>query len=253
MPYSAIRFWFCLALIAVLLTGCVSELWVERLEISVEEDLSSQLRFIVLERQQDAQAEIAKGETPEVINAQENYVKPCNIATRTYRSHPDAIGFLAIDEFEHRDDLVHALSCVEILSQIVTIRPITIEDGFLYRDYELQIDLMLPEAFREIQIRLPGTITTYDVLNAGNRTIVGSLPRSDTALWRIDSSGMSQGATATSASASQNDHPVSLIAHSHVWKIDLNVTLSLLGFLFGGGVLLRLLQGRKRKSSNAAP
>ncbi|HWQ13796.1 MAG TPA: hypothetical protein VNL77_13430 [Roseiflexaceae bacterium] len=264
MSRPAVRSWLSLALVLIALTGCADALWVERLDVTVDDDLSSRVRFIVLQGQESVQADLERGATPFAKTVQEKWVTPCDIATHDYRGRQGAFGFLAIVEYAHKDDLEHALTCVEVLSQIVKIRPLKVEEGLLDANYELQLDFMMPEAFREVQITLPGTIHTYEVRNARHREITARLISPDTVLWRIATPDQSSqpattpvssdgpDATPTAAADSQSAEPVSLIARARVWKIDTNLIVSILGFLFGGGILVQLVQVRKRKSGGAA-
>jgi hypothetical protein len=234
----------------LLLAACGNETWVERLEVTLHDDLSGRIRFIILESEDDAQAEASSGGTPFIDTIRNDWVAPCNVPTIPYQAHQDARGFQATADFSDKGDIEYAFACVPILGQVVKPHPLQITEGFLWDTYELQIELLTPYLFREVQLRLPGRLEEpqLDALAASMVTV--QRVSGDTMLWRIAPPVRAAEATSqpgsTSVAAQSDRQPFTIVARSKKWKVTRELVFSLLSLVFGSGLVWQLAQRRRR-------
>jgi hypothetical protein len=178
------------ALSLILLAGCAPrrpDIWVDRLEIVVREDLSATVRFIVMQWQSAIDEQMEASETPS-IEAYRDLVRQCNFDTADYLKNGAAPGFIASAEFSGSEELEYALTCIPLLAQLAAIHRLKVDERPWGTSYELQLDLGYPEAFHEVQITLPGSISVQTGAIPAGLSVETERASPDTILYTISGS-----------------------------------------------------------------
>ena len=272
------------ALSLALLAACAPsrpDTWVDRLEIVVRDDLSSTVRFIVMEWQAAIDSEVQRGEEPGLDQARRDWIIPCGFATQDYLANGAAPGFVAAAQFSGKEELEYALTCVPVLAEVASLHPLSVEEWPWGASYELQLDLAYPEAFREVQITLPGRIGARTGAIPEGLSVETERVSPDTILYTISGSRPCRGwgcevtaappttrqptadhtptatpsprPTAAAPSATEPpDYPLVLTARSFHPNLPVIGLLVLLAVLIVGGSLIAGVRAGRRRARRAA-
>ncbi|HSF81654.1 MAG TPA: hypothetical protein VLA49_10495 [Anaerolineales bacterium] len=230
--------------LSLLITGCPVK--VERLQISVQEDLSSSVQIIFVESNGEYERQIEKGEQPDLENYK-NKLVDCDFEIKDYNAKIDYKGYLAKAEFKSKGELEYAWTCIRELGLAVTLRPLKVTDGLFGTYYEIQIEINEPwfvtPDIHEVRVTLPGKMDLVTPDDYSEYYLNNRLEGVDTVVWDILPPGPDHPTI---------DRPIYLIARSRKTKIRFEWIISFLGLLFGSGFIWQVLKTRRKTSAKDA-
>ncbi len=249
-----------IVLVGIHLAGCgpVPEVWVERLEVEVNEDLSGQVRLVVLESNRSIDQRKSEGMTPVIDTLFTEGIASCiDVRKQPYLVQEDAQGYRASVDFSTYGELEDALSCIPFLAQWVIFAPLQVNEDLLGVDYELRIELLVPELVRELRVGLPGRVDGQ-ALNVPSTIQVSQTVVSDkTVVWEINtleptqltatSESVGMQAPAESQTGDMDGNTLVLLARGHKSFFRIEWIFSIVGALLGSGLLWRLVDARKKR------
>lgn len=235
-----------------LVLGSCIPLSVDKLEIQINQDLSSRVGFAAVEPQADIQNELKNKQplTYETFRT-ETVQKTCGFQTQGNYFSPNGEGFYAWREFDSTAataGLEYALQCIPIIGQYIKIQPLRVNESLLGTEYEFQIEIYQVGIIREVQLSLPGKMELVDPISTGEAIVTTAQVRSNTVLWEISENPNYAPPSTPPPTPSSPSPIITLTGRSHTSKINFEIVLSIITALFGGGLIWQLI-GKRRKET----
>jgi hypothetical protein len=182
-----------LCLIILLCTSLTSCAKIERLHVTINDQLSSTLQLVMVESREDYDRSLNAGGTPDLELLRKQSTE-CNFATENYYLRNDYYGFKATKKFDTSSDLELGLSCMRVGQQVI-FHPVRASKKVYENEYEFQMNINTlfldkKEPSRFI-VTLPGELEDNNsnylkgTLENKHLNIVSKKEGKDTIVWEI--------------------------------------------------------------------
>jgi hypothetical protein len=235
-----------LCLIVLLWTSLTSCAKIERLHITINDQLSSTLQLVMIESREDYDKSVKADLTPDLELLRKQSTE-CNFVTENYYSKNNYYGFKATKKFDTNSDLELSLSCMRV-GQQVTFNPIRVIKRMYENEYEFQMSInslfLNNEEPSRFTVTLPGELEDNNSnylkgqLENKHLKIVNKREGKDTIAWEISRLNLVENELNNNEELKS---PLSFQIRSKKSNFDLPSLIALLTLILGGGGIFSLI------------
>ena len=231
---------FCLVILfCTLLTSCAK---IERLHITINDQLSSTVQLVMVELREDYDRSVNSGTTAD-LETLKKQASDCNFISENYFLRNGYYGFKATKKFDSNSDLELGFACMN-LGKFVIFDPIKYAKNIHESEYEFQIKIspffLDKKESGQVVLTLPGDLQDSEIRLMGselrnlNLNITKKQNGKDTIIWDI--SRLNDKAT-----GSNSDSFLLFKASSKKSNFDLPSLISIFTLICGGGGIFSLI------------
>jgi hypothetical protein len=237
------RILFLVAACCTLTTSCAQ---IERLHITINENLSSSVQLIIVE----SNDEYDKTSTPDLETVKKQ-ASGCNFTVEDYLLKSGYHGFKATKKFDSNGELEFALSCMQLGNRFV-IYPAQVNEKIHENEYNFQLKIIDHNLSKinEIRVTLPGDLNDSEsLILQGELTrkyfnITKKKETKDTISWQIIADPKKD-QNDDWLKRNPNNALLLLKTKSHKSNLQLPVWISILTLILGGGGIFSFKLSKK--------